>query len=102
MTYAVRFTLEVAADLDRLYDLIPQRDATNFTLAEAAIQAVCDGFAALRSSPFTCRKARSDAPFLRSLIIPFELTGYVALFEIEDSETVTVLAIRHQLEDDYH
>jgi ParE toxin of type II toxin-antitoxin system, parDE len=28
--------------------------------------------------------------------------GYVALFEIEDASTVTVLAVRHQLEDDYH
>jgi len=26
----------------------------------------------------------------------------VALFEIENSETVTILAIRHQREDDYH
>jgi hypothetical protein len=24
------------------------------------------------------------------------------LFEIDDSKTVTVLAVRHQLEDDYH
>jgi hypothetical protein len=53
-------------------------------------------------SPFTCRKARSDAPFLQKLIIPFGRSGYVGLFEIEDSETVTVLTIRHQLEDDYH
>ncbi|MDR5755051.1 MULTISPECIES: type II toxin-antitoxin system RelE/ParE family toxin [unclassified Caballeronia] len=102
MTYAVRFTLEAATDLDRLYDFILQRDATDFTLAEAAVQAIRDGFATLRSSPFTCRKARSDAPFLRELVIPFGRSGYVALFEIEDNETVTVLAIRHQLEDDYH
>jgi hypothetical protein len=26
----------------------------------------------------------------------------VALFEIEDAATVTILAVRHQLEDDYH
>ncbi|MDH4233664.1 MAG: hypothetical protein OEV15_00815 [Gallionella sp.] len=25
-----------------------------------------------------------------------------ALFEIENSETVTILAVRHQREDDYH
>jgi hypothetical protein len=29
-------------------------------------------------------------------------SGYVALFEIEDAATVTILAVRHQLEDDYH
>ena len=27
--------------------------------------------------------------------------GYVALFEIEDNQTVTVLAIRHQREEDF-
>ena len=47
------------------------------------------------------RKA-GDAPFLRELIIPFGRTGYVALFEVEDAATVTILAVRHQLEDDYH
>jgi mRNA interferase MazF len=29
-------------------------------------------------------------------------SGYVALFEIEDDHTVTVTAIRHQREEDYH
>ncbi|MEA3361696.1 MAG: type II toxin-antitoxin system RelE/ParE family toxin, partial [Thermodesulfobacteriota bacterium] len=28
--------------------------------------------------------------------------GYVILFEIEDKETVTILAIRHQREEDYY
>jgi hypothetical protein len=52
--------------------------------------------------PFTCRKAATDSPFLRELIIPFGATGYVALFEINDAETVTVLAVRHQRESDSH
>jgi hypothetical protein len=59
------------------------------------------GIATLKSSPFTCRKA-GNSPFLRELIIPFGRSGYVALFEIEDASTVVVLALRHQLEDDYH
>jgi hypothetical protein len=29
-------------------------------------------------------------------------SGYVASFDIEDEQTVTVLALRHQLEDDYY
>ena len=41
-------------------------------------------------------------PFLRELIIPFGASGYVALFEIDDSHTVTILAVRHQRESDYH
>ena len=59
------------------------------------------GIATLKSSPFTCRKA-GDSPFLRELIVPFGRSGYVALFEIENDYTVTVVAIRHQREDDYH
>jgi len=36
------------------------------------------------------------------MLIPFGRSGYVALFEVESASTVTILAVRHQLEDDYH
>jgi hypothetical protein len=35
-------------------------------------------------------------------MIPFGASGYVALFEIDRDRCVTVLALRHQREDDYH
>jgi hypothetical protein len=41
-------------------------------------------------------------PFLREFIIPFGASGCVALFEIENRDTVTLLAVRHQREEDYH
>jgi hypothetical protein len=58
----------------------------------------------LRVFPFSYRKAVGGAgtPFLREMIIPFGSSGYVALFEIEDPQTVTILAVRHQREEDYH
>ena len=56
----------------------------------------------LRDFPFSCRKADDANPFLRELLIPVGSAGYVVLFEIEDSNTVTILAIRHQREEDYH
>jgi hypothetical protein len=31
-----------------------------------------------------------------------ERAGYVALFEIDDPQTATILAVRDQREDDYH
>lgn len=34
--------------------------------------------------------------------IAFGSSAYVALFEIADNHTVTVLAVRHQRGDDYH
>lgn len=43
-----------------------------------------------------------DSPFLRELLIAHGHSGYVALFEIEDERTVTVAAVRHQRESDFH
>ena len=70
--------------------------------AGRARDAIGKGIELLRDFPFTCRKAVPDNPFLRELVIPFGAAGYVALFEIEDHQTVTILAVRHQREDDYH
>lgn len=69
---------------------------------ERALDAIRGGIAMLATSPFSCRKADADNPFLRELIIAFGASGYVALFEIEDARTVTVLAVRHPRKDDYH
>jgi hypothetical protein len=44
----------------------------------------------------TTSKADDD-PFLRELLIPFGSSGYVERVEIEDSATVTILAVRHPL-----
>jgi hypothetical protein len=35
-------------------------------------------------------------------VIPFGKAGYVALFEIDNPTQVSILAVRHQREDDYH
>jgi plasmid stabilization system protein ParE len=101
MTYSVRFTEHAEADLVRLYQFILSRDAVDWQVAERALEAIRQAIRALETSPFSCRKANADNPFLRELIIPFGGSGYVALFDIEDSETVTILALRHQREDDY-
>jgi len=93
------------ADLDRLFDFVVERelarDGGDLAVAEQAMAALRAGIATLKSSPFTCRKA-GQSPFLRELLIPFGHSGYVALFEIEDESNVAVVALRHQLEDDYH
>ena len=102
MAFRVRFTQDAQADLERLYDFILQRDDGDWSVAESALAAIGHGIALLESSPFSCRKATSENSFLRELVIAFGASGYVALFEIEDAKTVTVLAVRHQREDDYH
>ena len=105
MTIKVRLTRDAEADLDRLFDFLVERelarDGGDLDLPEQAMTALRAGIATLKSSPFTCRKA-GNSPFLRELIIPFRRSGYVALFEIEDETTVAIVAVRHQIEDDYH
>ena len=99
MSFHVRFTLEAKGDIERLYGFLVQRD---LAAAERALEVIEHAWAILEQFPFSCRKADDANPFLRELVISFGDSGYVALFEIEDSRTVTVLAVRHQLEDDYH
>jgi len=106
VSFRVRLTRGAEADLERLFDFIVERELAregggDLDLAELALAAVCAGIATLQTSPFTCRKA-GQSPFLRELIIPFGRSGYVALFEIEDAANVSVVAVRHQLESDYH
>lgn len=105
MSFKVRLTRDAEADLDRLFDFVLERelacDDGDLDLPARAITALRAGIATLKTSPFTCRKA-GQSPFLRELVIPFGRSGYVALFEIEDASNVVVVAVRHQLEDDYH
>lgn len=96
MSYAVRYTRAARDDLLRLY---------GFLLGQGAMRArdaITKAVLLLQDFPFTCRKADPKNPFLRELLIPFGTAGYVALFEIEDESTVTILALRHQREDDYY
>jgi plasmid stabilization system protein ParE len=105
VTFRVRLTRDAEADLDRLFDFLLDRelnrDGGDLALPSEATAALRAGIATLKTSPFTCRKA-AQSPFLRELIVPFGRSGYVALFEIEDVSSVAVLAVRHQLEDNYY
>lgn len=102
MSFTVRFTADAEADLIRLYEFVLANDASDWAVAERALSAISNAIKGLEQSPFSYRKATSANPFLRELVIPFGASGYVALFEIDDDKTVTILALRHQREDDYH
>ena len=95
--YRVRFTKRAEADVLRLYDVLLDGDVST---AEKALGAIRSGLSLLAFSPFACRKVASHMPRHRELVIPFGTAGYVALFEIDDAKTVTIIAIRHQREQD--
>jgi len=98
--YRVRLTLEAVEDLKRLQAFLIDKDPA---AADRALDAIEAAFELLEYSPFSCRKAwPGDRPLLREVLIPFGDAGYVALFEIDDPRHVTILAVRHQREEDYH
>ena len=98
MSFRLRFTLEAKSDLERLYGFLAEQD---LEAAERALEVIDRAWIILEEFPFSCRKAEDSNPFVREIVIPFGSAGYVALFEIENQQTVTVLAVRHQREDDY-
>lgn len=110
MRFRIRYTRGARDDLDELYNHLLERDIETADRALAVIRKASD---LLKTFPFTCRTVDSTNPFLRELVIPFGNLGYVALFEIEGGDAanaapgdemegyVTILAVRHQREDDY-
>lgn len=99
MNYQVRYTEAAKEDLNRLFDFLSEQD---LPAAINARKTIAESISLLRHFPFTCRKATPENALLRELVISFGGGGYVALFEIEDSRFVTILAVRHQREYDYH
>ena len=95
----MRYTQEAREDLERLFDSLLIREVA---AAEKALATIEKSMVVLEEFPFSCRKADPHHPFLRELIVRFGHSGYVALFEIEPGNMVSILAIRHQREDDYH
>ena len=99
MSYRVRYTKAARQDILRLFEFLLEND---LDAARSSLEAIKKSIALLQDFPFTCRKASADSPFLREMVIPFGAGGYVALFEIEADKFITILAVRHQREEDYH
>lgn len=102
--FEVRYTDAARDDLLRLFEFLLDRAETveEFDAAQVAIDTLTrETEGSLSRAPFIFRKV-GGSPFLRELIVPFRGLGYVALYEIEAESKVNILAVRHQLEDDYH
>ncbi|KNC92575.1 plasmid stabilization protein [Trabulsiella odontotermitis] len=101
--YTLRYTLPASEDLIRLYGFLLDKENADLCLAQKALDAIECGVGQLAFFPYNCRKVLPNNPYLRELIIPFGGTGYIAMFEIDPlNSIVTILAVRHQREDDYH
>ncbi len=101
MSRELKYAEAFFKDLDRHFEHLAMTDAR---LAADAYDAVAKGLKLLEDFPFIGRKVHVEEEDIvaRELLIPFGNWGYVVLYEIEDAKTVTILAIRHQRESDYH
>jgi plasmid stabilization system protein ParE len=85
------------SDLSRLYDFLAEHDSQN---AQRAVATILDAFDRLTMPSVGAPVA--DRPGLRKLVIDFGSSGYVALYRYSpNTDTLRVLAMKHQKEDDY-
>lgn len=95
--YEVRLTDSAREDLLELHA------EHSVDAAEAALGTIERGMRLLGEFPWSCRASTAvPRSRFRELVIPFGRRGYVALFEIEGDDVVTILAVRHQRESDYY
>ena len=94
----VRLSARAQSDLFRLYAFLLEKDAN---AAKRAVLAIREAFIPLTQSPMIGRPVE-DHDNLRELVIDFGASGYFAMYRFERAlDAVTILAIKHQREDDY-
>ena len=99
MSHTLRYSRQFFEDLERHHGYLARID---LRLAERAYEAMAKAIRVLEDFPFVGRRVIEGDALARELLVPFGSSGYVILYDIEDDQTVTILAIRHQREDDYH
>lgn len=99
-SYTVAIEQSAREDIERLYTFL--LDAAP-DYADQAMERIYKSLKTLEIIPHSCRKASfQDGVQLRELIIDQGSSGYIALFEIRPDGVVSILAIKHQRENDYH
>lgn len=94
----VRLSRRAQSDVVRLYTFLSSKD---IAAAKRAAQVIVDAFRLLRTTPLMGRPVE-DSDNLRELVIEFGASGYLALYRFEPTlDAVTILAVKHQSEDDY-
>lgn len=102
-SFGVRFTPAARDDLDRLLDFLIEsaRHPEDLDRALLTIDRLeAEILQRLSTTPYLYRHAQGD-PMLRELVVITPSRGYLALYEITSATQVVVIAVRHQLEDDY-
>lgn len=92
------YSEQAQSDLNRLYLFLLNKDSE---VAQRAMFEINKSISKqLSKNPKICREIGYG---LREFIIRFGQRGYIALFDYnEPKDTIEILAIRHQLENDYN
>lgn len=94
----VKLSVRAQSDISRLYAFQLEKDKN---AAKRALLVIREAFIPLKQSPMIGRPMEDRAD-LRELVIDFGTTGYLALYCYEPPlDVVTILAVKHQREDDY-
>lgn len=94
----VKLSARAQSDLSRLHAFLLGKDVN---AAKRALFAIREALMPLQYSPLIGRPVE-DREDLRELVIEFGASGYLAIYRFEANlDVVTVLAIKHQREDDY-
>jgi plasmid stabilization system protein ParE len=94
----VKLSTKAQEDIGRLYDFLAEKDER---VATRAVEAIYEGFKSIRISPEICEMIDPEHD-LRQLVIAFGKSGYLALYHYDKRlDLCIVLAIKHQLENDY-
>ena len=94
----VRLSARAQSDLSRLHTYLVGKDVNT---AKRAMLAIREAFRPLSHAP-NIGRLLEDSEDLRELVIDFGASGYLALYRLEPAlDAVTILAVKHQLEDDY-
>ncbi len=99
--YRVEYAQAAQEDLERLWGVLLQSDAS---AAERAIEAIDTAMPLACRHPYICRPSAGGAlgRYWRELLVDFGSSGYLVRFEITTDTTLTVMAVKHQRESDYH
>ncbi|MDH4215480.1 MAG: type II toxin-antitoxin system RelE/ParE family toxin [Gallionella sp.] len=94
----VRLSVRAQSDISRLHAFLLEKDSN---AAKRAVLAIREAFIPLKQSHMIGRPVE-DYGDLRELVIDFGASGYLALYRFElPLDVVTILAIKHQRENDY-
>lgn len=98
MPYLVQWSSRALNDLQRVYDFLSERSE------DAAIESfktIKQAALLLETFPGAGRPANDLDPEHRELVIPFGISGYVFVYEVQENQQILILALKHQKEVGY-